>query len=219
MVKLDVRTPDSKDKADERYSPNTARDLYHQENDTIPGYEDDLDNHPINAGDASGVSGDLSGGKKENKADANTNIDETKKKEEAPGNWTNSYVNPQGQRQKITTKNFFKKKGPASLIITLLLGGGGILSIFSPSLLVIDLKEKMTNAFNDQLAVMDVRTTTMLKKKFGGTVSGVCTSKITIRCKFNTMSNKQLKKLEAAGVKVNKKGNTLLGRNKIDSLE
>ncbi|MDN5275197.1 MAG: hypothetical protein JWP06_1098 [Candidatus Saccharibacteria bacterium] len=221
MVKLDIRTPDSKGKADEQYAPysndETARNLHNQENDAIPDYSDDLDSHPVNSGDASGKSGDLNGGSK------TKNIDDTKKKEEDTGPWNNFYVNPEGQRKKITVKNFFKKKGPASLIIGLLLGGGGLVSFFSPGLLVLDLKEKLTAAFNDQLSVMDVRTTTMLKKKFGGTVTGICTSKITVRCRYNTMSNKQLKKLEAAGIKVDKKGNTLLGeklgRNKINGLE
>lgn len=219
---------DDKEQSDERHAPYSkdgARHLYDQENDPS-NYSDNTQESGAQSGNQVDPSEATRTGINPSEATRNTeNIDATKEKEEEP--WKNSYVNPEGKREKVTLKNFFKRKGPLALILSLLGGGGVIISLSTPSLLVIDLKEKMMNAFNDQLAVMDTRTTAMLKKKFNGTVSGICTQKITIRCKFNSMSNKQLKKLEAVGkgngqtLKVNTDGKTfgIPPRHRVTSID
>lgn len=206
-------------KQDERLDPysDSARDLYKQEQDAYDREFNDIVGNQDKTADDS----------QENENIAKTkNIDDTKEKEEAGGGWTNNVGQEQGGKKgKFDIKGFMKKKGPMGLIITLLLGGGGGFSLlFSPGMLIVDLKEKMNDKFNDQLAAMDVRSTALIKKKFGRTTSGLCGSKITIRCKYNTMSKRQFKKLEKAiiaeGGKINTDGKTLIkGRAKIESIE
>ncbi|QQG50868.1 MAG: M23 family metallopeptidase [Candidatus Saccharibacteria bacterium] len=203
-------------KQDERLDPysDNAKDLYKQEQDAYDQqFEDIAGNHDKTADDS-----------QENDNIAKTqNIDKAREREEA--SWKSFYRDESGQKQKLTFKSFMKKKGPMGLIITLLLGGGGGFSLlFSPGMLIVDLKEKMNDKFNDQLAAMDVRTTALIKKKFGKTTSGLCGQKLSIRCKYNSMSKRQFSKLEKAivaeGGKINTDGKTLIkGRAKITSIE
>ncbi len=113
----------------------------------------------------------------------------------------------------------FKKKSPATAIIIAVVGGGiGIVGLLSPSLLLVQIKEVMVNKFNSQLTSMDVRTRHMYKKKATGGL--LCTSKVSILCKYSTMSEKQAAKFEKAGIKVISNGDkTLLGRIKPKSFE
>lgn len=118
------------------------------------------------------------------------------------------------------TNKLVKKRGPMTVIIGLILGGfGGMSFIFSPGMLIVHFKEIMNEKFNDQLAAMDLRTTALIKKKFGKTTDGFCGKKVTIRCRYNTMSNRQVKKLEKAGIKVNTGKSRIPKRVKIESFE
>ena len=213
MATVDGENND-KAKADGKYDPYTeARDLYRQEQDAADQVDD------------SGSSSQAQDAAQQNPDTAKTkNIDDTKEKEE------NDLYTPSPSKKGGGRKNkknqpgayvMLAKKGPLSIIVALLLGGfGGLSLLFTPGALIVDLKEKMVDKFDDQLAAMDVRTTAMIKKKFKGTTAGVCTKVVNIRCKFNSMSDKQLKKLEKAGVKVNTDGKKLLSRRaKIDSFE
>jgi biotin carboxyl carrier protein len=219
MATPDYRNPDNDDEADKRYAPQAHSDASHSDSARQLS-----DREQGAAGDptASNDPGEPSDNKK--------NIAGAKEKEE-DANWaTNWYKDDAGKKQKINIKSLLKKKGPLGLIIGMLLGGGGGLTfIFSPGMLIIDMKEKLTDAFNDQLAVMDPRTTALIKKKLNGTTSGFCTAKVSIRCKINTISDKpevdgkragQLQQFEKNGIKVNKSGNTLIrGRAKVTSFE
>ena len=96
-----------------------------------------------------------------------------------------------------------KKKGPLATIILTLVGGGiGIGGLLSPSLLLVNLKEVMTDKFNLQLASMDIRTNKILRAKVDGTTRGLCTSVLNVACKYSTMSKTQLSKFEKAGITV-----------------
>ncbi len=147
--------------------------------------------------------------------------DQLKDAEEAPsGDWQNKVTGskPNAKNGKNRFK-ILKKKGPMALIITLLIGGGmGITTFFSPGILIVHVKEMMVNKFNTQLASMDVRTNRILITKLSGkATSGMC-SKITIACKYSTMSKSQIAKFEAAGIKVDYDEKNLLGRAKPKSL-
>lgn len=154
------------------------------------------------------------------------NIDNARNQEEqgSGNNWQNNTTGGTGQDgsedEKTTGK---KKKGPIAALLISLLGGGSVLTIlFSPGMLLVTVKEKLVEKFNDQLAVMDERTIIHVQKKFKGATEGVCTSKISIRCKFSTINDKHLKKLEESfareGGKVNSE-KTITGRNKITTVE
>jgi|GEM_PF-792333 len=115
--------------------------------------------------------------------------------------------------------NTLKKKGPLTAIILTLAGGViGIGALLTPSLLIVQFKEIMVNKFNTQLASMDVRTTKMLTKKVG-TLNGLCTGAIDVRCRYATMSKKQIEKFEKAGIKVHYDDKNLFGRAKPTSFE
>jgi len=148
--------------------------------------------------------------------------------EEKP-EFTNNYTGDNGPKDKQKgAKGFFQKllaggkdKGPTAAIITIVIGGGmGFTVLFSPGLLIVQLKEVMVNRFNVQLASMDVRTTKLLSLKTGPT-NGLCSGMIKVACKYSTMSAKQLTNFENAGIKViyDPDNMSLIGRAKPTSFE
>lgn len=104
-----------------------------------------------------------------------------------------------------------KKRSPMVLIIGTIIGGGSIFTIlFSPSTLLLQMRNTLLDKFNDQVAAMDVRSVYILSKKIDNDITSGACGKITIRCKMKAMSNKQVKKLERAEITVNGKS-TLFG--------
>ncbi len=155
---------------------------------------------------------------------ATKSVDNAKQREE-DGGWRNKTSGAdEGKTEPGKGKSKGKKKkGPLAFLLGGTVVSGGIISIlFSPGMLIVNFKEKLVEKFNDQLTAMDVRTTVLLNKKFKGVTSGICTSKVSVRCKFETISDRHLKKLEESfareGGKVNSE-KTLIGRNKITTVE
>lgn len=150
-----------------------------------------------------------------------SNNEDIKEAEENPtktgsSDWVNNVSGKDSSKSKGKgTLNFIKKKGPLTTIILTLVGGGlGIGGLLSPGLLLVQVKEMMVNKFNTQLSSMDVRTTNILTKKMG-TTSGLCGSKITIKCKYSTMSEKQINNFKNAGIEiVADEEKSLFGRTK-----
>ena len=180
------------------------------EREKIAGYDrnnDGLDDHPVIAGDASGKSGELSGGAK--------NIDDVKDREEA--NPMNSSFTGKGSgKSPISLKTRLMKKGPLGGIVLLLAAGGfGITGLLSPSLLIVQLTDMFTNNFNDANTALHVRTNVMLAKKINNTKNSFAESKdgkCNIRCKMGTMSDGMKRNLEAKGYDVKTKGDSKFGR-------
>lgn len=114
------------------------------------------------------------------------------------GNNTNSKASGAGGKF-----SFLKKKGPLGLIIGLLFGGGAMTLIGTASG-PISWITNVAGDVNDQLASLEWRRDSMLKNKLsrerGETVNG-CTV-LSVRCKFKTMTSKQIKKLAKVGVEV-----------------
>jgi len=79
----------------------------------------------------------------------------------------------------------------------------------------------MTDKFNLQLASMDIRTNKILRAKVDGTTKGLCTSVVSVACKYSTMSKTQLSKFEKAGIHVVPDTDSpgLLGRTKPASFD
>jgi len=60
----------------------------------------------------------------------------------------------------------------------------------------------LVDSLNDQAAAMDLFSDHMFRAKLKGMQSGVCGNKVSIRCKLNTMSDRQVKAFKAAGIQV-----------------
>lgn len=123
--------------------------------------------------------------------------------QEKDGNVPNPINFTGGGKQKVSGKAWFKKKGALSAIFALILGGGASLTMLgSPALLIVHFKEIMFEKFNTQLASMDARTTRVMSAKITSTTSGHCGATITIRCKFTSMSDRQVAQFKEAGIEV-----------------
>ena len=155
---------------------------------------------------------------------ANDSANATKEQEENPNSINYTGSGSSGRSKEKTTFSFrgqLKKKGPIGAIIALIIGGGGgLFMLFTPGLAIIQIKEVLTEDLNDQLGAMDIRTTKVFKAKlndFGKPLSA-CTVKI--RCGFKGMSDRQIKKFEAAGIEVEKVGekNPLTRKTGVKSL-
>ncbi len=137
----------------------------------------------------------------ENTADPkqeNDNISNIRDKEAQP-----SYsVDLSSKKADLKLKGI-KKKGPLAVIIGVLFGGGGLLTLlFSPGIAIVQFKEALTDDLNDQLAAMDVRTGHVFRARLSGSTSGLCRGPVTVRCKFSSMSQRQLGRLQDAGFKI-----------------
>lgn len=126
--------------------------------------------------------------------------------------WKNNVENKSDNvKKKLTIKGFSKKKGALAAILSMLgIGGFGMAVMFSPSWILIQMKETYSEKFNDQLSTMTVRSNRALAKKIGKTVTGGVCSPVTIRCKYQTMSKRQIAKLQKAGIEVMDENNNPL---------
>jgi hypothetical protein len=149
----------------------------------------------------------VSGGIEDVEKFANGSEDATKKlQEDEEYNGPNFYrASPGGKKQKITMKGLLKRKGPLAAILTVLLGGGGAFSILlTPGIGIVQLKEILVGDLNDQVAAVDTRTTAMWKTRLQSIQvgAGVCSNMVQIRCKFSSVSNKQVQRFKNAGFEI-----------------
>lgn len=130
--------------------------------------------------------------------------------------WTNNVGGIDKKDNKNKVKGWFKKASP-------MLGAGGIVGIAgfvmvglaSPSLLIVQMKEIFTDKFNTQLSSMQTRSNKLLVSKINNSTKGFCSTSINIRCKYSSMSDKQVAKFKAAGIEVVPgEGTTITGRTK-----
>ena len=158
----------------------------------------------------------------ENASDQISDPKKLKESEEKAGWKTNipKDGDKSNSKSKFTAKfSGLRSKGPIGFIIVLLISGGIGLSSFSPLMLPIHFKEALFGALDDQVAAMDIRTDHMLKAKLSGMSPGasICTG-VKIRCKFTTMTNREIKKFEKAGFTIEPEKSSIPGRNKIKTL-
>lgn len=180
-------TPNTKEEQDSSYSPESL-----SKREGINGYNrssDGLDDHPISGGDSSGL-------------DPTVGV---RKAEENP-EWKNA-VTPKLPSTKKS--GFFaspKRKGPLiGFVLALLLGTGGAGFFIAPVLGPITFFENVTDDLNDQLSAMEIRGGYLFRNKLPSSERKValtgCT-KLSIRCKFASVNDKQIAKLKEAGITV-----------------
>jgi hypothetical protein len=108
-----------------------------------------------------------------------------------------------GQKKRVDFKSIIRGKGAIGALVGLVFGAGlGFSALLSPSLLIVHMKEIMVAKLNTQLTSMDARTSKILNTKISNTTKGLCTSVVTIKCKFSTMSETQVKNFKDAGIGV-----------------
>lgn len=162
--------------------------------------------------------------------DSSDNLSDVRNREENPeelnSDSASDGINISGGWKNMTLKkgtsigklSFVKKKGPLAFVTAGLLAACVSLPIlFSPGILIVQFKEVMTTKFNNQFASMDIRSTKLLVSKMN-TTKGVCTSVVTIKCKYSSMTDKQIKNFEKAGITVvidPEESKGLTGRSKV----
>lgn len=143
-------------------------------------------------------------------ANASEEIDKQERDGSVPPdtNFDSSYSGKKNSSGKILSgsnvRAILKKRGPLGLIAILGLGGGLVGTLlFSPGILLVQMKEMLVDRFNYQLAGMETRSNIILNKKISSDfTSGVCTNPLSIRCKYSTISNKQAERLKLAGIDI-----------------
>jgi hypothetical protein len=149
--------------------------------------------------------------------DANVkNIQERESEGDSSINTIKSNYTGENNKKSKIKGTFLRRKGPLGILITILLGGGvGLGVLFSPGILIVQMKETMTEKFNTQLASMDVRSQKILAGKVGSTTGGVCLGKVTVGCKYSSMSAKQVERFKNANIDVlPAESNSIAGRTK-----
>lgn len=108
-----------------------------------------------------------------------------------------------GQKQRVNLRGIVNKRGPLFALISLVFGAGlGFSALFSPSLLIVHMKEIMVEKFNTGLASAEIRSSKLLNAKIEDTTRGLCGEVITMKCRFSTMSEKQVTNFRNAGITV-----------------
>ncbi|MDK2899484.1 MAG: hypothetical protein PWQ10_671 [Patescibacteria group bacterium] len=114
-----------------------------------------------------------------------------------------------------------KSKWPIWVATLITLGGGiGLLTLLSPSLFIIHVKESLTQALDSSSPALHLRTNKLLANKFKSikySFSESSNGKCNIKCKFYSISNETLDKLKTQGFEVEtEKG--ILNRHIITSM-
>lgn len=95
--------------------------------------------------------------------------------------------------QRLTKIKLKGKSSMAAIIMAIFLVGGFLTVLFSPSLAIVQMKEILTSALNDQLHAVDSRS----KSLFKATMKGPASCGAVLICKsFTTMSNTEVKDFE-----------------------
>jgi len=139
------------------------------------------------------------GGPKDTKQpDVTANTDTVRSQEAEP-----SFVSRVTGGGKRVNRINFKKKGPLALIIGLFFGGGfASFMLFSPGVAIVQFKEVLMGDLNDQVRAMDTLDGTLMRAKLGSIQSGVCNNVLSIRCKFSTMSKREVQRFRDAGIEI-----------------
>lgn len=201
---------DEKKAADDKYSPEALR-AREQNKDEFDNIADNYDQT-------------ADGSQEDANIDKAKNINAAKDDEEN-GSWANKVSGrgvygdkPMERGERLTPANItaiLKRKGPLGLMFAIFAGGTLTLGgLFTGALAPFAFVENVTDDLNDQLAAMDIRNDVMLRTKapkaqVKETIAG-CT-KLSIRCKFKTMSRKQVLKYQRAGITVTGPSSGVLG--------
>lgn len=162
----------------------------------------------LNKAEQSGTVGDNTGNTKADGSAGNSSeqgADKVKNAEENPsGGWKNKVSGDEKTSGKSKGKGRLgglTKKGPIGLIITLIFGGGAM-TLIGIATGPIAWISNTADDLNDQIAALDNRGNSLVKNKVSVFKDGAICALLSIRCKFNTMTSKQVKRLAKVGIEV-----------------
>ncbi len=154
--------------------------------------------------DAGAGAGDSYGDSPVSSTDAG---DTVRDRESSPGdapwlnNTTSSGGDAKGKALDTLKKVALNRGGPTAIISTILVTAGISLSmLFSPTMLLVHIKEAILDRFNIQNTALDKRADKMLAKKLASTATKNCSGAVKIGCKFNKMSNSMLQRMADSGM-------------------
>lgn len=149
------------------------------------------------------------------KEEAGSSLDNDKSVDDQERNPSNVTKGPWDNKTTIGGSNttepsrrlsFIKKKGPlTAIIMSVLVGGSGIGFFLTGAIAPIAFFEAISGDLNDQLGALDIRSEYMARNKLISSEKSQAIKgcgKLSIRCKFATLSDKQIRKLGKAGIKV-----------------
>ncbi len=109
-----------------------------------------------------------------------------------------------------------RKKGAIGGIVGLVFGAGlGFSALFSPGMLIVHMKELMTERLDTGSLSLETRSNRMLASKLNGATKGHCGAVMTVGCRFSSLSEKNVKNLKANGIEI-EGGDKVLGRYRPD---
>lgn len=215
---METKTPNTKQEQDSAYNPGErhADEEFNQITHNYKSTADelkDLEDY-ANAGHSTDEIENYANGSKVRAINNAKNVETAKQKEEEGTGWKNNFSGAKPKKDPFSFKDLFKpanlkKRGPMATIVIMLLGGGGFLGTFvAPGLGIIQMKEAFMKDLNDQLAATDITTDHLFKSKLKGLQAGasICGNVVSIRCKFGTMSKKQVAKFKEAGFIIEPEG-------------
>lgn len=154
-----------------------------------------------------------------------SNINSVKNAEESPNNYdktpteTTKKTDARKPSRRQRALNFAKRKGPLSLILMIFIGGGGILtSLSSTGLGLVQFKNTLVQDLNDAMPSLDERGNHIMRAKMKDRTRGFCTSKVSFRCKYKSVSKKHAQKLVRQGFTLENRRVNKFGRVVFDGL-
>ncbi len=144
--------------------------------------------------------------------DAATTNNTSSENENSP--WVNNTGRSStAEKQKFSLKS---KKSVALISGSAIFGGGAIISfLLAPAGGVMHMAQTYVKDLNDQNTAMQVRSDSLVGGKLKTISSGVCTKVLSVRCKFSTMSKKQVEKFKKAGFVIDETNDSTFGRKRI----
>lgn len=130
------------------------------------------------------------------------------------GAWNDRFTANLKAKGGIRGKGLMQRSAPMAMLLTFIIAIAGIIGFFGgPSMLILDIAEKMTDKFNYQLTSMDMRTNKLLEAKFKNTTKG-CSNLSPVVCKYSTLGEKtinNMKSLKQKGIDLDLEIDTVKG--------
>jgi murein DD-endopeptidase MepM/ murein hydrolase activator NlpD len=129
-------------------------------------------------------------------------------------NQNNANTRKQSIAKRLFSSKKIRRNSALFSVLFLIVGAGGLITLLmSPSLAIVTMKEVLKDSLNDQMRAIDERSTVLLKSKLKDVTKGSC-GPVKIQCRFATMTDRQVKKFEKAGIQIDRDMSRGFGGNR-----